>query len=295
MNSGNSSTARRWTMPPESSCGATSSSRASSVATLADRTGRLRRRVGDPVAFQEILERLGSLVAAVLGALDARAHAFHVRSTGALGATQCVFVEDGAELGAARGQLFVCLLRAGVGERHQSGDEAEQDDRTCGSSHRSVRGGAGHQSATIRVGRPAGDRTLLPAETTPPCTRGLCRCRVIHPAAGWDKWGAGMTLRSTVRWMLGVGIAGLVAACGIGKGTLGSDPATESQASTITWTDGQPALSISCKTPGGCQSRAVALCTATGGDYTVLKMNKMPTEGDMSQVRGPASVVIRCS
>jgi hypothetical protein len=104
-----------------------------------------------------------------------------------------------------------------------------------------------------------------------------------------------MTLRSTVRWMLGVGIAGLVAACGIGKGTLGSDPATESEASTITWTDGQPALSISCKTPGGCQSRAVALCTATGGDYTVLKMNNMPTEGDMSQVRGPASVVIRCS
>ncbi|MDP2329541.1 MAG: hypothetical protein Q8M19_02430 [Reyranella sp.] len=104
-----------------------------------------------------------------------------------------------------------------------------------------------------------------------------------------------MTLRLTVRWMLGVGIAGLLAACGIGKSTLGSDPATESEASTITWTDGQPALSISCQMPGGCQSRAVALCTATGGDYMVLKMHNMPTEGDMSQVRGPASVVIRCS
>jgi hypothetical protein len=110
-----------------------------------------------------------------------------------------------------------------------------------------------------------------------------------------EKQGAGMTLRSTVRWMLGVGIAGLVAACGIGKGTLGSDPATESQASTITWSDGQPAISISCKTPGGCQSRAVALCNATAGNYTVLKMDNMPTRGDMSDVRGAGAVVIRCS
>jgi hypothetical protein len=104
-----------------------------------------------------------------------------------------------------------------------------------------------------------------------------------------------MTLRSTVRWMLGVGIAGLVAACGIGKGTLGNDPATESQAATITWSDGQPALSISCKTPGGCQSRAVSLCSETAGNYTVLKMDNMPTRGDMTTVRGAGSIVIRCS
>lgn len=91
-----------------------------------------------------------------------------------------------------------------------------------------------------------------------------------------------------------MGFAGLVAACAIGKGTLGNDPATESQASTVTWSDGQPAISISCKTPGGCQSRAVALCNATGGDYTVLQMDNMPTRGDMTVVRGSASVVIRC-
>lgn len=97
-----------------------------------------------------------------------------------------------------------------------------------------------------------------------------------------------------VRCMLGMGIAGLVAACGIGKGTLGNDPATESQALTVTWTDGQPAISISCKTPGGCQSRAVAVCNATGGNYTVLKMDNMPTRGDLGDVRGAASVVIRC-
>ena len=104
----------------------------------------------------------------------------------------------------------------------------------------------------------------------------------------------GMTLRSTIRWMLCMGIAGLVAACGIGKGTLGNDPATESQASAVTWSDGQPAISISCKTPGGCQSRAVALCNATNGDYKVLKMENMPTRGELGDVRGPASVVIRC-
>ena len=104
-----------------------------------------------------------------------------------------------------------------------------------------------------------------------------------------------MNSRSTVRWMLGVGIAGLLAGCSVGKTALGEDPATESQASAVTWTDGQPATSITCKTPGGCQARAVAVCNATRGNYTVLKMENMPTRGDMSEVRGPASVVIRCS
>lgn len=104
-----------------------------------------------------------------------------------------------------------------------------------------------------------------------------------------------MVSRSTVRWVFALGISGLVAACGIGKTSLGDDPATESQASTVTWTDGQPAISITCKTPGGCQSRSVAVCNSTAGNYTVLSMENMPTRGDMTQVRGTASVVIRCS
>ena len=104
-----------------------------------------------------------------------------------------------------------------------------------------------------------------------------------------------MISRSTVRWVFGLGIAGLVAACGVGKMSLGDDPATESQASTVTWTDGQPAISITCKTPGGCQARAVAVCNSTAGNYTVLSMENMPTRGDMTVVRGAASVVIRCS
>ena len=103
-----------------------------------------------------------------------------------------------------------------------------------------------------------------------------------------------MTLRSMIRWTIGMGTAVLVAACGIGTSSLGNDPATESMATTVTWTDGQPALQINCQTPGGCQSRAVALCGRTRGDYTVLKMENMPTRGDMTTIRGPASVVIRC-
>lgn len=103
-----------------------------------------------------------------------------------------------------------------------------------------------------------------------------------------------MISRSTVRWMLVLSIAGLATACAIGKSTLGDDPSTESQALAVTWTDGRPAISIDCKTPGGCQSRAVAVCNSTRGNYTVLKMENMPTEGDMSQLRGAASVVIRC-
>ena len=71
-------------------------------------------------------------------------------------------------------------------------------------------------------------------------------------------------------------------------------PARGPRPPTITWTDGKPALQINCEIPGGCQTRAVAMCNKTNGDYTVLKMDNMPTRGDMTEVRGPASVVIRC-
>lgn len=103
-----------------------------------------------------------------------------------------------------------------------------------------------------------------------------------------------MTTRSTMRWMFAVGIAGLVAACGMAKGTPGEDPRTESNATQVTWTDGKPAIAISCKEPGGCQTRAVAMCNSTGGNYTTLKMENMPSRGDMTTLRGAASVVIRC-
>jgi hypothetical protein len=37
----------------------------------------------------------------------------------------------------------------------------------------------------------------------------------------------------------------------------------------------------------------VAMCK--GPNYTVLNMENMPTRGDMTSVRGPASVVVRCT
>jgi len=52
-------------------------------------------------------------------------------------------------------------------------------------------------------------------------------------------------------------------------------------------------ISISCEQPGGCQTRAVAMCK--GPNYTVLNMENMPTRGDMTMVRGAASIVIRCA
>jgi hypothetical protein len=36
------------------------------------------------------------------------------------------------------------------------------------------------------------------------------------------------------------------------------------------------------------------MCNSTGGNYVTLKMENMPTRGDMAEIRGPASVVIRC-
>ncbi|MBP6769570.1 MAG: hypothetical protein KA171_17455 [Reyranella sp.] len=103
-----------------------------------------------------------------------------------------------------------------------------------------------------------------------------------------------MTTRSTMRWMFVMGITGLVAACSMAKGTPGQDPRTETNATQVTWTDGKPAIAISCQEPGACQTRAVAMCSGTGGSFVTLKMENMPTRGDMTTVRGPASVVIRC-
>jgi hypothetical protein len=103
-----------------------------------------------------------------------------------------------------------------------------------------------------------------------------------------------MILRSTVLCMLGVGIAGLLAACGTSRSMPGEDRRTQSNASVVTWTDGKEAIAISCQGPSGCQARAVAMCQQTNGAYTVLKMENMPSRGDLTVVRGPASVVIRC-
>jgi hypothetical protein len=102
-----------------------------------------------------------------------------------------------------------------------------------------------------------------------------------------------MISRSMVRRALGLCIVGAAAACANASSTMGNDPSTRTNAGTVTWSDGKPAISISCDAPGGCQIRAVAICK--GPNYTVLSMENMPTRGDMTMVRGPASVVIRCA
>ena len=102
-----------------------------------------------------------------------------------------------------------------------------------------------------------------------------------------------MISRSMVRWTLVLGIAGAAVACANAGSTLGNDPSSRTTATMVTWSDGKPAISISCDLPGGCQTRAVAMCK--GPNYTVLSMENMPTRGDMTSVRGAASVVIRCS
>ncbi|MFI5002989.1 MAG: hypothetical protein ACHQK9_24140, partial [Reyranellales bacterium] len=75
--------------------------------------------------------------------------------------------------------------------------------------------------------------------------------------------------------------------------TTGADPGTGTNATTVNWSDGKPAYAISCDIPGGCQTRALAMCN--NGSYTVLKSENMPTTGNQREVRGSASVVIRCN
>ena len=96
---------------------------------------------------------------------------------------------------------------------------------------------------------------------------------------------------TTLRTMFVVGIVIIAAACAP-KQTTGTDPNTDSTATNITWTDGQPAVQIKCGQPGGCLSRAVAMC---GDNYKTLKMENFPTDGNMIYVRGPATATIRCA
>jgi len=89
-----------------------------------------------------------------------------------------------------------------------------------------------------------------------------------------------------------IGMAALLAACGPGAGSnSGRERASGSNVSTITWTDGRPAYSITCTVPGGCQSRALAMCN---DKYETLTSENMPIPGTVRSVQGPPSVVVRC-
>jgi hypothetical protein len=73
---------------------------------------------------------------------------------------------------------------------------------------------------------------------------------------------------------------------------LGYDLGSRTEATQVTWTDGQPAVAIKCEVPGSCQERAIAVCKNAG--YKVLKSENMPTTGTQREVQRPPSVVIRC-
>jgi hypothetical protein len=102
-----------------------------------------------------------------------------------------------------------------------------------------------------------------------------------------------MISRSAIRWTLGLAILATAGACVAPKPGLGPDRNTRSDASLVTWTDGKQAYAINCSLPGGCQTRAQALCN--NGNYTILSSENMPTAGNARAVQLPPSVVIRCS
>jgi hypothetical protein len=99
-------------------------------------------------------------------------------------------------------------------------------------------------------------------------------------------------MRSLVCGVL-AGAAGVLAACSGPSPKTGPDRASASNATTITWSDGKPAYAISCENPGGCQERAIAMCSP--GSYTTLRSENMPTVGTVRAVHGKPSVVVRCS
>jgi hypothetical protein len=101
-----------------------------------------------------------------------------------------------------------------------------------------------------------------------------------------------MVSRASVRWILVLGMTVLAAACTTPSATPGPDSRSDTDATTITWTDGKPAIQITCGMPGGCQNRALAMCK---GNYATLNMENMPTRGDARAVRGRGTVVVRCT
>jgi hypothetical protein len=101
-----------------------------------------------------------------------------------------------------------------------------------------------------------------------------------------------MLSQSNFRRVLAVAASCALAACTAASGGMGTDRSSGSDASQVTWQDGQPAYAISCKEPGGCQERALAICS--GRNMTTLKSENMPTTGTARAALGPPSIVIRC-
>jgi hypothetical protein len=101
-----------------------------------------------------------------------------------------------------------------------------------------------------------------------------------------------MVSRATARWIVILGMAGLSVACTAAMRTPGPDARSGTDAKMITWSDGKEAIQITCGMPGGCGSRADAMCN---GRYTTLSMDNMPSRGDASVVRGTGTVVVRCA
>jgi len=247
-------------MPPASFCGATSSSRAD------DRSAWWE---GDPVTLQEILQRLDALGVAAPLAIDAGAPAgpCWVRPNLRRGAPHLSKIAPSSLQRAASCSSVCCAWTRESGAAARDAGSIVRANRILAVSHwwRSS-----------------------PRHYTGPSLRGS-----VAETSGDRMKGERMISRSMVRRALGLCIAGAATACANASSTLGNDPSSRTTASAVTWSDGKPAISISCEQPGGCQTRAVAMCK--GPNYTVLNMENMPTRGDMTMVRGAASIVIRCA
>ena len=101
-----------------------------------------------------------------------------------------------------------------------------------------------------------------------------------------------MNRKPTLYWMASIALLTFTAACATPNAAVGPDRATGSEASMITWTDGQPAYSIKCEASSGCQTRAAALCN--NGPSKILASENLPTAGNARAALGQPSVVIRC-
>lgn len=88
-------------------------------------------------------------------------------------------------------------------------------------------------------------------------------------------------------------VALFVGGCAAYSSDIGPDSLSNSEASIVTWTDGEAAIAITCLKTRGCSQRARAMCRL--GYLEVLHREK-PSPPAADDTAPPAqSIVVRCS
>lgn len=83
-----------------------------------------------------------------------------------------------------------------------------------------------------------------------------------------------------------------LAGCAAYSSEMGPDALSNSEASRVTWTDGDPAIAIQCLQARGCSQRARAMCRL--GSLKVLRRQGLSPADESEAAPHAPSVIVRC-